>query len=1311
MKKTLYVYFSVVLIAFIPNFLSAQSLEKKQTAKNQLAKISLEKQLVESDFKTAQLTHFEEDPYTTISHFHYQQMHNGLEVFGGHAAVHFKGDEVYHSTQQMQAEVAKKATTASPSISATQAITNTLASKNLSTAGLLTISSQNDVAQQTRFVAAGIAEGEMKAKLVYKPMENNDLRLAWQTEIYEANQQHYWLSWIDAENGAVLDQRDLVIHCDFGGTPIASDAPAHQHGASCQGHHTLEIKAADYSVAVPSATNTGFSSMMNYTYRVFDIPVEAPHENGEVNPSSPSLHTTVTTAGDPDASPYGWHSTDGVANSIITVGNNVNSRNDLGTASPAGTLPDHPATTTGGSTNTFDYPVDLSQGPETYTDAAIVNLFYWNNLIHDVFWKFGFDEKSGNFQTTNIFNGEDRTGLGNDPVLAEAQDGEGTNNANMLTLPDGTSPRMQMYLWSSSKIAELVHVNTVNGIVSIDAYDGLEAAFGTGNRLDATGVTGDLILVEANSSSQCGTPSEGCSDCNGVGALPPNNNVTGKIVLIDRGSCAFIEKIMGAQTGGAAAVIVVNNQPGDPISMGGENGNGVTIPAVMISQADGNTLKTNMGVGTVNLTLQRAVPADPMKDGDFDNGIIVHEYGHGITNRLTGGPSALGPLGGDEQGGEGWGDYFALYMTTTSYGGQLPDRGIGTYVIAETTNGGGIRPAKYSTSLITNPYTFSDIDKGEEVTIPHGVGFIWCTMLYEMTQNLINKHGFNSDLYNGGTDASSGGNNIALRLILEGLKIQPVSPTFEEQRDAILAADVALYGGENQCEIWNAFAKRGLGFSASSGSNSVGDEIEAFDVPGECLGLAATTSLEIRKNGATTLENQSDITYNIIVTNTGSVDATNLIITDNLPTNATFVNASDGGNEAGGVITFPIIPTLAPDASVTRTVTVNINHPSVTTQSAFVDDMEAGAANWTTSAGVDTWNITTETPARGTNAFFAADPNNASNQTLDMSSAVTIPANAQLRFTHLYATEKEFDAGVLEYSTNGATYTDGGSLMTSNGYNDNVPAANNPLLGGDAFGGGSGGYIETIADLSSLAGQNVTFRFRLSSDVLTDATGWWVDDVMIVVAPVFVSSDAQVVASNANTVSFTERTMLLQAALPVELTTFEANAQKTDILLDWTTETEINNQGFHIERRAENEAEFQTIGWMNGRGNTNTTVDYQFLDTNVQPNINYYYRLKQVDFDGKMDYSPIRIAQVKKAVRPDVSFFPNPTTGQVNIVWTTTIPEYFDIEIYEANGRLIQTIANTSQASVDLSNLPAQIYTIRIKTAEAVVTKKVVVSR
>jgi hypothetical protein len=212
-------------------------------------------------------------------------------------------------------------------------------------------------------------------------------------------------------------------------------------------------------------------------------------------------------------------------------------------------------------------------------------------------------------------------------------------------------------------------------------------------------------------------------------------------------------------------------------------------------------------------------------DGDVDNGIISHEYGHGISNRLTGGRLNTNCLGNDEQMGEGWSDWFGLMLTMKATDQPGDRRGIGTYAIGQATDGGGIREAPYSTDFSENDYTYADTDGN--VSVPHGVGFVWATTLWEMTWDLIEEYGFDPDLYNG-----TGGNNIAMQLVLDGLKLQPCNPGFVTGRDAILEADRLANNGENQCLIWAAFARRGLGLSASQGSsNSLNDQVEAFDVP------------------------------------------------------------------------------------------------------------------------------------------------------------------------------------------------------------------------------------------------------------------------------------------------------------------------------------------------------------------------------------------------------------------------------------------------------------------------------------------------
>ena len=272
------------------------------------------------------------------------------------------------------------------------------------------------------------------------------------------------------------------------------------------------------------------------------------------------------------------------------------------------------------------------------------------------------------------------------------------------------------------------------------------------------------------------------------------------------------------------ACVVCNNVGGGPIVMGGATG-GITIPSVMISQADCALLKAQLASG-VNVSLSNTGPAVDV-DGDFDNGIIAHEYGHGISNRLTGGRNNTGCLGNQEQMGEGWSDFIGLIMTIEP-GDQGSDvRGIGTFAIGEPITGGGIRPAPYTTNMTVNPFTYIDIQNTGQISRPHGIGFLWCSMLWDMTWALIDRYGFDPDLING-----TGGNNIAMQLVTDGMKLQPCSPGFVDGRDAILLADTLNNGGANACLIWNAFARRGLGLSADQGSaNSRNDGSEAYDVP------------------------------------------------------------------------------------------------------------------------------------------------------------------------------------------------------------------------------------------------------------------------------------------------------------------------------------------------------------------------------------------------------------------------------------------------------------------------------------------------
>ncbi len=720
------------------------------------------------------------------------QRFQGIEIFNSSSSFAIKNGAVIYSSISFLNNISQKVNITNPSVSAGTAIVNAAQELGLNSPTNLELLETISV---NSFVYSNdnISLENIPVKLVFQKMEDNTLRLAWDLSIYALDASHYHSVRVDAISGTILNTGDWVVSCDFG---------AHS-----------EIARIGNSVLFPQEETMTTSAAGGAQYRVFAMPIESPSHGVDALIADPS--------GDGDGSPFGWHDTDGApgAEFTITRGNNVWSQDDLNGNNGTGSSAD------GGATLDFDFPYDFSNPPVNMIEASTVNLFYWNNIMHDVWYQYGFDEESGNFQENNYGN----SGNGSDSVNADAQDGGGTNNANFATPPDGSNPRMQMYLWS----AVLSPLTINNGPLAGD-YIAVPANFG-GALPPSPGLTTDLVVLEDDNSGTSTDPNDACDPITNGGSL------AGKIVIIRRGECEFGFKILAAENEGAVAVIMVNNVPGGPITMApGSQGGSVTIPSVMVSQADGEAFITEINGGnTVNGTLQEDLDA-PEIDGDLDNGIIAHEYGHGISNRLTGGPGNSGCLGNAEQMGEGWSDWFGLILTMKS-GDQSDDiRGIGTYVTGQPNDGSGIRNFPYSTDMNVNPQTYSDLPgTGGQV---HNVGEIWATMLWDLTWVLVDEYGFDTDFYNG-----TGGNNIAMQLIIDGLKLQGCSPGFVDGRDGIIAADLAANGGANECLIWNAFARRGLGFSADQGSQySTSDGTVAFDLPPGCdpLGTNDNGSIE-----------------------------------------------------------------------------------------------------------------------------------------------------------------------------------------------------------------------------------------------------------------------------------------------------------------------------------------------------------------------------------------------------------------------------------------------------------------------------------
>ncbi len=723
--------------------------------------------------------------HSGITHVYVNQSYNGIPLFNAISSVALKNNKVVYYANNFLSNIASKINTTTPVKTPQNAIHKIATYFELGTPENLEVLSETN--NTYTFSNANISKKPISVKLGYF-LDDEILKLSWDILVYTKDNQHWLSIKIDASNNTILNVDDLLLKCTFG----------HNHSKTIKPQGFITLTKQSNSILVDGSV-----------YNVFALPAESPNHGPLQIVSNPA---------NPNASPFGWHDVDGVAGADFTItrGNNVWAQEDFDGNDGIGFSPD------GGPALNFNFPLNTSQPPQNYQDVSVTNLFYTNNMMHDIWYQYGFTESAGNFQDNNYGNG----GAQNDFVLADAQDGSGTNNATFGTPPDGFNPVMSMFLWTpSGPLADPLTIN--NGPLAGD-YSGVAASFGS--QLTTTPITSNLALLVdliPDTSDAC-NPVINASDLNG------------NIVVIRRGGCEFGRKVLTAENAGALAVIMVNNEAGNPIVMGpGADGGSVTIPSVMVSQTDGEAIISALQNGEVlSATLVNNGPFNI--DGDFDNGIIAHEFGHGISNRLTGGPSSVNCLFNDEQMGEGWSDWFGLMITMKSTDVGATRRGIGTFAVSQPITGNGIRPAPYSTDFTINGFTYADSNDTANISQPHGVGFVWATMLWDLTWAYIDKYGFDPDLYNG-----TGGNNRVMRLVLDGLKLQECNPGFVNGRDALLATDTAINNGEDQCLIWEVFANRGLGFNASQGlSASRTDQVEDFTMPPNTdLSLANCTTL------------------------------------------------------------------------------------------------------------------------------------------------------------------------------------------------------------------------------------------------------------------------------------------------------------------------------------------------------------------------------------------------------------------------------------------------------------------------------------
>ena len=165
----------------------------------------------------------------------------------------------------------------------------------------------------------------------------------------------------------------------------------------------------------------------------------------------------------------------------------------------------------------------------------------------------------------------------------------------------------------------------------------------------------------------------------------------------------------------------------------------------------------------------------------------------------------------------------------------------------------------------------------------------------------------------------------------------------------------------------------------------------------------------------------------------------------------------------------------------------------------------------------------------------------------------------------------------------------------------------------------------------------------------------------------------------------------ISIVIPVELVSFNANAQNKTVKLDWLTASERNNAYFDIQRSA-NGRNWTSIGIVKGNGTSAAKNTYKFTDDTPLSSVNYY-RLKQVDFDGKFDYSPTVSVNMLTNGK-GLTVYPNPVSDKLNVV-TNSLDREGSIQVFDIKGSLVKTTQLIGN-QLDVNDLPVGLYQMRL---------------
>src|SRR5690606_25535368 len=356
MKKATQRFFLAVALVFTGTMASQNfsgSIDEQLAyfvEQNELAPADIQWQITSKTYSNA----------SGIHHVYYVQTLNGIEIYGTESGIHLLSNgEVIARNNRFVKNIAERAVgSPSASLTAAQAVQAAAGHLNYSISEpLCTLEGARGIAKETLLSDGGISLSPIPAKLMYAITENNELVLTWDISIQEKSQQDWWSLRIDANTGTIVNKANWMVSC------------AIHHD------HSDDEKELNYNTNLYDIPN--YDEMMGTAeagctecYEVIALPLESPYYGARTIEVQPA---------DPVASPFGWHDTNGAPGAEFTTtrGNNVNAYED---GDNSGYQPD-----AGAELDFIGYPFSqVYTNANQYEDAAITNLFYWNNLFHDI---------------------------------------------------------------------------------------------------------------------------------------------------------------------------------------------------------------------------------------------------------------------------------------------------------------------------------------------------------------------------------------------------------------------------------------------------------------------------------------------------------------------------------------------------------------------------------------------------------------------------------------------------------------------------------------------------------------------------------------------------------------------------------------------------------------------------------------------------------------------------------------------------------------------------------------------------------------